>query len=70
MRDQGASRAARRRGVWRRAAARRGQARYGPGVSAALKALWLWGEQPCGRRLKAALPLWVPAWEPPQAGAE
>jgi hypothetical protein len=28
-----------------------------------LKAIWLAAEQPCGRRLKAALELWLPAYE-------
>ena len=28
-----------------------------------IKALWLLAEQPCGKRLHAVLPLWLPAWE-------
>jgi hypothetical protein len=37
--------------------------RYGPGEIAVLKALWMQSEQPCGKRLKALVPLWVPSWE-------
>lgn len=37
--------------------------RYGPTEIAVLKALWMQSEQPCGKRLKALLPLWVPSWE-------
>lgn len=28
-----------------------------------IKAIWLRAEQPCGKRLKAALPLWLPFYE-------
>jgi hypothetical protein len=28
-----------------------------------IKAIWLSAEQPCGKRLKAALPLWLPFYE-------
>jgi hypothetical protein len=38
-------------------------ARYGPTEIAVLKTVWLLSEQPCGKRLKALLPLWVPSWE-------
>lgn len=45
--------------------ARRGgsRARYGPVEVAVLKALWLLAEQPCGKRLKAVVGLWLPSWE-------
>lgn len=36
---------------------------YGPDVLDPLKAIWLAAEQPCSKRLAAALPLWLPAWE-------
>lgn len=28
-----------------------------------IKAIWLLAEQPCGKRLHAVLPVWLPAWE-------
>jgi hypothetical protein len=37
--------------------------RYGPTEIAVLKTVWLQSEQPCGKRLKALLPFWVPSWE-------
>ena len=37
--------------------------RYGQDLLAPLKAIWLGAEQACGKRLKAALPLWLGAWE-------
>ena len=37
--------------------------RYGATEIAVLKTVWLQSEQPCGKRLKALLPLWVPSWE-------
>lgn len=37
--------------------------RYGPEIVAVLKAIWLAGEQMCSKRLKAALPLWLPYYE-------
>jgi hypothetical protein len=42
--------------------ARRGgsQAIYGAAEREVIKAIWLKAEQPCGKRLKAALPLWLP----------
>jgi hypothetical protein len=41
---------------------RRGGAprRYGPELVTPLKTVWLAAQQPCGKRLKAALPLWLP----------
>jgi hypothetical protein len=36
---------------------------YGAAERAVLKTIWLAAEQPCGKRLKAALRLWVPAYE-------
>jgi len=37
--------------------------RYGPEETAVLKAIWLAAEQPCGKRLAAALRLWLPHYE-------
>jgi hypothetical protein len=37
--------------------------RYGSSEIAVLKTVWLQSEQPCGKRLKALLPFWVPSWE-------
>lgn len=37
--------------------------RYDPEVLAPLKAIWLAAEQPCSKRLAAALGLWLSAWE-------
>lgn len=43
---------------------RRGRpARYGEEVLEALKAIWLAGEQMCGKRLAAAIPLWLPYYQ-------
>jgi len=44
---------------------RRGGARhrYGPEERRVLKAIWFALEQPCGKRLVAALPLWLPHYE-------
>ena len=39
------------------------KSRYGPEIVAVLKAIWLAGEQMCSKRLKAALPLWLPYYE-------
>lgn len=36
---------------------------YGREERAVLKAIWLAAEQPCGKRLKAALELWLPYYE-------
>lgn len=36
---------------------------YGPAELAALKTIWLASEQLCSKRLKAALPLWLPHYE-------
>jgi hypothetical protein len=36
---------------------------YGDELLALLKAIWLAAEQPCSKRLAAALSLWLPAWE-------
>jgi hypothetical protein len=40
--------------------------RYGPEVLEVLKFLWLKSEQMCSKRLKAALPLWLPFYEQKQ----
>lgn len=37
--------------------------RYGEPERAVLKEIWLAAEQPCGKRLKAALALWLPHYE-------
>ena len=37
--------------------------RYGEEEKGVLKAIWLAAEQPCGKRLKAAVPLWLPHYE-------
>jgi len=37
--------------------------RYGEAEKPVLKAIWLSAEQPCGKRLKAAVPLWLPDYE-------
>lgn len=44
---------------------RRGGSRpqYGEAEREVIKAIWLASEQPCGKRLKAALPLWLPFYE-------
>src|SRR5215212_3528861 len=44
--------------------------RYGPAEVAVLKALWLLAEQPCGKRLKAVVELWLPSWERQQGPLE
>lgn len=37
--------------------------KYGERERAVLKEIWLAAEQPCGKRLKAAVPLWLPYFE-------
>jgi len=37
--------------------------RYGEPEKAVLKKIWLTAEQPCGKRLEAAVPLWLPHYE-------
>ena len=44
--------------------------RYGEEEKAVLKAIWLAAEQPCGKRLKAAVPLWLPHYEKRQCKLE
>lgn len=39
------------------------QSVYGVAVREVLKVIWLAAEQPCGKRLKAALELWLPHYE-------
>ena len=39
------------------------QRQYGEQERSVIKAIWLACEQPCGKRLKAALPLWLPFYE-------
>jgi len=36
---------------------------YGEAERTVLKVIWLAAEQPCGKRLKAAVPLWLPDYE-------
>ena len=38
-------------------------ATYGPDVTEVLLVIWRHAEQPCGKRLKAALPLWLPGYQ-------
>ena len=38
-------------------------ARYGEAERVVLKGIWLDAEQPCGKRLHAALPTWLPFYE-------
>lgn len=51
---------------------RRGGSRpqYGEAERTVIKAIWLASEQPCGKRLKAALPLWLPFYEERQGRLE
>jgi len=44
--------------------------RYGEAEKPVLKAIWLSAEQPCGKRLKAAVPLWLPDYEREQGPLE
>ena len=37
--------------------------KYGEAERVVLKEIWLAAEQPCGKRLKPALPLWLPHYE-------
>jgi len=46
------------------------QRRYGETEKPAPKAIWLSAEQPCGKRLKAAVPLWLPDYEREQGQLE
>lgn len=39
------------------------KAKYGDAERSVIKAIWLAAEQPCGKRLKAALELWLPYYE-------
>ena len=39
------------------------QAIYGVAEREVIKAIWLAAEQPCGKRLKAALEVWLPHYE-------
>ena len=39
------------------------QAIYGVTEREVIKAIWLAAEQPCGKRLKAALKVWLPHYE-------
>ena len=39
------------------------QAIYGEAEREVIKAIWLAAEQPCGKRLKAALKVWLPHYE-------
>jgi hypothetical protein len=42
--------------------------RYGPGVVEVLWRIWKVAEQPCGKRLKALLPGWLPHYEAEHGG--
>jgi len=37
--------------------------RYGAAELAVIAAIWRWGDYPCGKRLVAMLPLWLPAYQ-------
>ena len=37
--------------------------RYGEAEREVLKAIWLYAEQPCGKRLQATVPIWLPHYE-------
>ena len=37
--------------------------RYGPAEAEVIAAIWKLGDYPCGKRLVAMLPLWIPAYE-------
>ena len=39
------------------------KAKYGEAERKVLKAIWLADEQPCGKRLRAAVPIWLPDYE-------
>jgi hypothetical protein len=39
---------------------------YGAAEREVIKKIWLSAEQSCGKRLKAALPLWLPFYEKPR----
>ena len=43
---------------------------YGEPETAVLKSIWLAAEQPCGKRLKAALELWLPYYESEHGGID
>lgn len=43
---------------------------YGEPEKAVLKEIWLAAEQPCGKRLKAAMALWLPYYETERGGIE
>ena len=44
--------------------------RYGEAEKQVLKTIWLSAEQPCGKRLKATVPLWLPDYEREQGRLE
>ena len=46
------------------------QAIYGEAERAVIKTIWYAAEQPCGKRLKAALELWLPYYEKREGGLE
>lgn len=54
-----------RRGIAGARGLKRGgsQRRYGAAEREVIKTIWLAGEQPCGKRLKEALGLWLPHYE-------
>jgi hypothetical protein len=39
------------------------RARYGPAETQVVAVIWKLGDYPCGKRLRAMLPLWLPAYE-------
>jgi hypothetical protein len=46
------------------------QPRYGEAERVVLKEIWLGAEQPCGKRLVAAVPLWLPHYESEKGSLE
>src|SRR4029079_5817576 len=44
--------------------------RYGSAERVVLQAIWLAAEQPCGKRLQAALALWLPHYEAERGALE
>jgi hypothetical protein len=44
--------------------------RYGEAEMSVVKEIWLSAEQPCGKRLKAAMSLWLPHYEREKGGLE
>ena len=37
--------------------------RYGEEEKRVIRQIWIWGDYPCGKRLVAMIPLWLPGYE-------